>query len=89
MNTELMFSSATDMWATPADFFARLNSVFKFQLDVCAVPDNAKCPGCGYLIAFELWRAARYDYDCPRCGKHKLSEFQSVYEKPASNGEGV
>lgn len=51
--------------------------------------DHTKCPGCGYLIAFELWRAARYDYDCPRCGKHKLSEFQSVYEKTASNGEGV
>ena len=43
MNTDLMFSSATDMWATPQDFFDRLNVVFRFNVDVCALPDNAKC----------------------------------------------
>ena len=43
MNTELMFSSNTDLWATPQDFFDRLNSVFRFDLDVCALPENAKC----------------------------------------------
>lgn len=43
MNKELMFSSATDMWATPQDFFDRLNTVFRFNVDVCALPDNAKC----------------------------------------------
>ena len=43
MNTDLMFSSATDMWATPQDFFDRLNTVFRFNVDVCALPDNAKC----------------------------------------------
>ena len=43
MNTEPMFSSATDMWATPQDFFDRLNAFFKFETDVCALPSNAKC----------------------------------------------
>ena len=43
MNNELMFSSATDMWATPQDFFDRLNGVFQFETDVCALPSNAKC----------------------------------------------
>lgn len=43
MNTDLMFSSNTDMWATPQDFYNKLNSVFKFELDVCAVEENAKC----------------------------------------------
>lgn len=43
MNKELMFSSKTDMWATPQDFFDRLNSVFRFEKDVCALPENAKC----------------------------------------------
>lgn len=44
MNTDLMFSSATDMWETPQTFFDKLNRVFRFNLDVCATPDNAKCP---------------------------------------------
>lgn len=43
MNTEVMFSSKTDLWATPQDFFNGLNLEFDFTLDVCALPDNAKC----------------------------------------------
>lgn len=43
MNTELMFSSKTDMWATPSEFFDKLNAVFRFDVDVCAMHDNAKC----------------------------------------------
>ena len=37
------FSSKTDLWATPQDFFDRYNAQFKFTLDVCASPENAKC----------------------------------------------
>lgn len=37
------FSSETDLWATPQDFFDRLNEEFGFELDVCATPENAKC----------------------------------------------
>lgn len=43
MNTNLMFSSETDLWSTPQDFFDGLNNVHKFELDVCASDDNAKC----------------------------------------------
>ena len=43
MNTALHFSSATDMWATPQDLFDGLNLIYSFTLDVCAVPENAKC----------------------------------------------
>ena len=43
MNCELMFSSASDMWETPKDFFDRLNDEFHFTLDVCANSENAKC----------------------------------------------
>lgn len=43
MNKDLMFSSNTDQWATPQAFFDRLNSVFRFKTDVCALPENAKC----------------------------------------------
>lgn len=37
------FSSATDLWATPQDFFDKLNAEFGFEVDVCATPENAKC----------------------------------------------
>lgn len=43
MNTELMFSSKSDMWSTPQDFFDKLNDEFQFNLDPCATPENAKC----------------------------------------------
>jgi phage N-6-adenine-methyltransferase len=37
------FSSQTDLWETPQDFFNELDREFHFTLDVCAVPENAKC----------------------------------------------
>ena len=43
LNAGLM-SSTTDEWATPQDFFDKLNKEFCFELDVCATPENAKCP---------------------------------------------
>ena len=43
MNTDLMFSSKTDQWATPQEFFDSLNSEFHFDLDPCADEYNHKC----------------------------------------------
>ena len=40
---QALFSSATDLWATPQDFFDNLNAEFHFTLDPCALPSNAKC----------------------------------------------
>ena len=31
------------MWATPQDFYDKLNDEFKFTLDPCALKNNAKC----------------------------------------------
>ncbi len=42
-NLNVHFSSATDMHATPQDFFNKLDAEFGFTLDVCASPENAKC----------------------------------------------
>ena len=39
-----MRSSNTDEWSTPQDFFTALDAEFGFTLDVCATPENAKCP---------------------------------------------
>ena len=38
-----LFTSNTDLWETPQDFFDGLNKEFGFDLDVCALPENAKC----------------------------------------------
>lgn len=37
------FSSKTEEWATPQDFFDKLNEEFHFTLDVCSTHENAKC----------------------------------------------
>lgn len=38
-----LFSSAKEDWATPQDFFDKLNEEFHFDLDPCADAENAKC----------------------------------------------
>lgn len=43
MKTDLMFSSKTDQWATPQDFFDCLDTEFHFDLDPCADEYNHKC----------------------------------------------
>lgn len=43
MNTAVMFSSQTDLWATPQEFYDKLNAEFQFTLDPCATSQNAKC----------------------------------------------
>lgn len=42
MNKGAMFSSETDQWETPQDFFNKLDDVFRFDIDVCADSKNAK-----------------------------------------------
>lgn len=45
MIMDVHFSSKTDMWSTPQDTFDALAAEFgPFDLDVCATPENAKCP---------------------------------------------
>ena len=38
-----LFSSNTCIWETPQDLFNKLNAVYHFETDVCALPENAKC----------------------------------------------
>lgn len=38
-----MMSSKTGMWGTPQAFFNKMNEEFHFEVDVCAVAENAKC----------------------------------------------
>ena len=43
MKTDVMFSSKTDEWATPQEFFDALDSEFHFTLDAAADETNHKC----------------------------------------------
>ena len=43
MKKEVMFSSATGLWATPQDLFDSLDAEFHFDLDPCADDENHKC----------------------------------------------
>ena len=42
-NLDVMYSSKTDQWATPQEFFNELNAEFGFDLDPCADEENHKC----------------------------------------------
>jgi len=37
------FSSVTDLWSTPQEFFDKLDAIHGFTVDVCATHENAKC----------------------------------------------
>ena len=41
--TSVHFTSHTNEWHTPQDFFDRLDEEFHFTLDAAATPENAKC----------------------------------------------
>ena len=43
MKTEVLFSSRSEEWETPQDFFDKLDAEFHFTLDAAATPENAKC----------------------------------------------
>ena len=38
-----MFSSNSDEWATPQNFYDELDKEFHFDLDPCATDENHKC----------------------------------------------
>lgn len=39
----VMYSSKSDEWSTPKDFFDDINKEFNFNLDPCCTKDNHKC----------------------------------------------
>lgn len=43
MKNEALFSSKSDEWETPQDFYNELNKEFAFTLDPCGTQENHKC----------------------------------------------
>ena len=42
-NLSVMFTSKTDEWYTPLDFYQELDNEFHFNLDPCSTDENHKC----------------------------------------------
>jgi phage N-6-adenine-methyltransferase len=43
IKNKALYTSNTEDWETPANFFYELHNEFNFDLDVCASSENAKC----------------------------------------------
>jgi phage N-6-adenine-methyltransferase len=90
VNNELMFSSKTDMWATPQAFFDKLHAVFRFETDVCALPDNAKCET--YYTPDKDGLAQDWKGTCwmnPPYGREISAWVQKAYRSAKENGATV
>ena len=62
-NNNVHFLSKTSDWETPQEFFNDLDKEFGFDVDVCALPHNAKCPA--YLTPeIDALSVDWYDQDC-------------------------
>ena len=84
------FSSETDMWATPNEFYDRLNKVFRFETDVCAVPENAKCER--FFTPEMDGLAQEWSGTCwmnPPYGRGIGAWIQKAYESAKQNGATV
>lgn len=90
MNTNVMFSSKSEMWSTPQDFFDKLDREFCFTLDSCATAENAKCEkffspeddGLSKPWSGVVWCNPPY---CRQTGKW----VKKAYEESKSNGSTV
>jgi phage N-6-adenine-methyltransferase len=78
-----MFSSRTDEWETPQDFFDKLDAEFRFELDPCATLENHKCPFYYDKIADGLsmnWAWADPVYMNPPYGREIGKWVKKAYE---------
>jgi len=56
----VMFSSWNDKWATPQDYFNKINEKYKFTLDPCAAKDSFKCER--YFTEKDDWLSQNWDW---------------------------
>ena len=90
MITKGMLSSNTDLWETPQDFFDKLNEEFHFDLDVCALPENAKCEK--YFTPEQDGLSKEWHGTCwmnPPYGRNIGAWVQKAYETSVHTGGTV
>jgi phage N-6-adenine-methyltransferase len=87
MNNELMFSSKTELWATPQKFFDAISVLYgPFDIDVCADASNAKCnvyfdkaaDGLAQTWTGKCWMNPPYGRDIGKWMKKKASESDAT-----------
>lgn len=90
MLSPAMFSSKTDVWETPQELFDRLDAQYHFDVDVCALPENAKCRRF-YTPAEDglkqEWRGICWMN--PPYGREIGKWVQKAYESTRANGATV
>lgn len=98
MNTDVMFSKASDEWSTPDDLYVSLDREFKFTIDAAANRQNRKCdlwfgPGAGqgYTDALAIdcwWLGRRPDSEAAFCNPpySKCREFIARAAEEARRG---
>ena len=79
MNTEVMFSSKTDMRSTPQAFYDKLNEEFKFTLDPCATDENHKCDK--YYTKEQDWLEQSRDNEIVFCNPPYWREIKNRVKK--------
>lgn len=79
MNTDLMFSSKTDLRATPQDFYDKLDNEFHFTLDPCATHENHKCEK--YYTKEEDWLKQSRDNEIVYCNPPYWKEIKKRVQK--------
>lgn len=79
MNTDLMFSSKTDLRATPQDFYDKLDEEFHFTLDPCATHENHKCEK--YYTKQEDWLKQSRDNEIVYCNPPYWKEIKKRVQK--------
>jgi phage N-6-adenine-methyltransferase len=63
VNTELMFSSKTDLWATPQWLYDELDKEFDFKLDAACSRENCKCKTGLFVGAIDSLTAKWHIYE--------------------------
>lgn len=84
------FSSATDLWATPQGFFDAYDMAYGFDLDVCALPENAKASR--FFTPSEDGLAQNWTGTCwmnPPYGREIGKWVKKAYESARDNGATV
>lgn len=79
---EALFSSKKQDWETPIDFFNKLNEVFKFEIDVAASDDNAKCEK--YFTEQTNGLAQKWEGACwmnPPYGREQIKWIEKAHEE--------
>lgn len=85
MNTELMFSSKIDNWATPQAFFDKLDKEFCFTLDPCADKYNHKCAN--YFTEVDDGLKQSWEGYCVFCNPPYGREIGKWVEKAAKEAK--